>query len=213
MNSLRNFLFNILDKPGSWFTTKGYLKYYKLKEGDVIIDCGAYLGYFTVFAAKKVGKKGKVIAFEPETKNYNFLKKIIDSEKLENVIVIKKALYNEKKELCFKSRFMFSSISNKKNVSKGKKIISTTLDYELERLGIKKVDFIKMDIEGAELEALEGAKNTLKNTSHLAIACYHIRNGKITGKTLKPLLDDIGFKTKIGFISHLTLYASKIQKP
>ena len=49
---------------------KGYLGRYALRSGDTVIDCGAYIGEFTLYAAKAVGPSGKVIAFEPDDKIY-----------------------------------------------------------------------------------------------------------------------------------------------
>ena len=66
-----------------------------------------------------------------------------------------------------------------------------------------------MDIEGAELEALEGSQKALKITRNLAIACYHVRNGKTTEEILKPQLEKLGFQVKISFPFHQTLYATK----
>ncbi|VVB81239.1 Methyltransferase FkbM domain protein [uncultured archaeon] len=183
----------------------GYLKYYRIKKGDIIVDSGAYLGYFTVFAAKKVGDSGKVIAFEPDPVNFEILKKKTAS--LKNVVLIKKALFNKETEQHWNSSFAKSAFGKE-----GYIVNCSTLDKELEKLGIKHVDFLKMDIEGAELEAIEGAKETLKNTDNLAIACYHKRDGKTTGELLQPVLGKMGFDTKIGFFLHKTLYGRKSGK-
>jgi len=57
-----------------------------IKEGDTVIDVGANIGFYTLLFRSIVGKKGRVIAFEPEPKNFSLLKKTIDTNKFENVI-------------------------------------------------------------------------------------------------------------------------------
>ena len=66
----------------------------------------------------------------------------------------------------------------------------------MENLGISKVDLIKMNIEGAEINAIKGAKKTLLNTNHLAISC-HIVEGRNTADIIKPMLEESGFKVKV----------------
>jgi len=61
---------------------KGYELYRKLKLGDVVVDAGAYPGDYAVFAARKVGKAGKVICFEPDSKNRRILRKNLEKEGL-----------------------------------------------------------------------------------------------------------------------------------
>lgn len=200
----------IIDRFGSWLTMVGYLKNYSLKEGDIVVDAGAYYGYFTIFAAKKVGKKGRVIAFEPNPQNCEILRNNVALARLDNVAVIKRALFNKNIEIDLKSDFSRSSVvENKKAQNGGVKIQCALLDDEIKRLGLGKIDFLKMDIEGAEIEVFEGAKESLKNISQLAVACYHKRGGKTTGQILRPLLTRYGFDTKIGFCLHQTLYGSK----
>lgn len=76
------------------------------------------------------------------------------------------------------------------------KIKVDTMDNILKDLKIDKVDFITMDIEGAEIEALEGAKETLRNNDvKLAIASYHKIDGQPTYKTIIPMMEKIGFKS------------------
>ena len=86
------------------------------------------------------------------------------------------------------------------------------LDSELIKLGIKNVDFIKMDIEGAEMETIRGCQNILlRDDVNLAIASYHLVNGKKTCFKVERLLKEMGFKTKTAFPEHLTTYATKNQ--
>jgi 3-dehydroquinate dehydratase len=73
-----------------------------------------------------------------------------------------------------------------------------TLDNILEELGVTRVDFIKMDIEGAEIQALEGMERTLKeNDVRLVIAAYHEVDGKPTWKTIVPWLKQMGFRVRV----------------
>lgn len=72
----------------------------------------------------------------------------------------------------------------------------TTLDNEMKNLGISKVHFIKMNIEGAEVKAIKGAMQTLTNVEHIAISCHTIK-GKSTMGAIEPLLRQSGFKTKV----------------
>lgn len=63
-----------------------------VKEGDTVIDVGAHIGYYTMLAAKIVGKEGKVFAFEPEEKNFNLLRKNKECNNYENIVLEKKAV-------------------------------------------------------------------------------------------------------------------------
>jgi len=186
---------------------KGYELNYKLKKNDVVIDAGAFTGDYTVFAAKKVGERGKVIAFEPDLKNRKILKRNLHHENLKNVIIIPKGLWNKNTSLTLDKSGLHSSLSSK---NQGEKIEVVKLDDELKKLGIEKINFIKMDIEGAEIKAIEGCKGILKNSHpHLAIASYHIINGKTTSIFLEKYLSKLGYNVKSDFPKHLTTYAYK----
>jgi len=71
----------------------------KIKAGDVVIDIGANIGYDTVLFADKVGKKGKVIAIEPDPTNFEILQKNIKENKLFNVVAVQAAVGNENKKM------------------------------------------------------------------------------------------------------------------
>jgi hypothetical protein len=82
-----------------------------------------------------------------------------------------------------------------------------SLDNALTEIGISNINFIKMDIEGAEIEAIKGAKKTLSNNCGLAIASYHIIDGEKTCIQLEKLLSTLGYSVITSFPEHLTTYA------
>jgi len=207
----QTFLFN--ENPHSdLLALDDYERHYNLKKDDVVVDAGAHIGVFTIIASKLVGDEGKVIAFEPDTENYKKLLKNIKLNKLKNVITSKKGLWSKKTKLKFSDEHTnASSIFFDKTVTKNIiEIPVVSLDEELKKLKIKKLDFIKMDIEGAEIEAIKGSKNILKTSSpKIAIASYHLVDGKETCFELEKLFKTLNYKAKTEKANHLTTYASK----
>ncbi len=203
---------------------KGDLGAYNITEGDTIVDCGAYIGIFTIYAAKLAGKNGKVIAFEPDPVNYERTARNLEMNGVHNVILLNKATWSKSGKMKFDNKGLGTStlfLDKSKspiipNPSAAKSVIEVpvvTLDEELRALGIEKVDFIKMDIEGAEIETVKGAKRILaQSDAHLAIASNHIVDGKYTRYALEKLLPEYGYETKTAYPQHMTTYAWK-RKP
>lgn len=190
---------------------RGYLAHYSPKKGDIVIDCGAYIGEFTLYAAKAVGPDGRVIAFEPDPNINKALIANIKLNALDNVTVVNKGLWSRDGVLKFVGdsargySFVFAEGS-----PGAIDVPVVTLDSELARLGVKRVDFIKADIEGAEVEFLKGAANTLRaDKISLAIASYHIVDGRKSHIALEKALALLGFTTSTAHPVHLTTYASK----
>lgn len=179
------------EKPAGFKEIKGYLDKYIPKKGDVVIDCGAYAGYFAVLASKLVGKEGKVIAIEPDIFNRNLLRKNIKANSLNNVIIIDNGLSDKESTI----NWSVGGIISQAGKSKIFKIKTTTFDMLYKKLHLKKIDFIKMDIEGAEISALNGAKNSLKHAKNIAIASYHVVNGKKTCFEVEKILKESKFNT------------------
>jgi FkbM family methyltransferase len=188
----------------------GYLRHYELKPGDVVIDAGGYEGTFAIYAAKVVGKSGKVVAFEPDTENFRKLRENVALNKLENILIINKALWEKDGRLKFNNKHTAgaSFYFNASPYTKETDVV--TLDNELGRLGISRVDFIKMDIEGSELQALKGAEHILKtNRTNLAIASYHIINGEETSTEVENILKGFDYQAVTEFPEHKTTYGCK----
>ena len=180
------------------YILKIYEKRYRVQKGDIVVDAGACFCMNTLKFSKAAGKEGKVVSIEPNESNLIDIRRIIRLHRLKNVVVIPKALWNKKSEMNFycHSSLGSHSLVDKRNVKEIEEIKVDTMDNILKDLKIDKVDFIKMDIEGAEIEALEGAKETLRNNDvKLAIASYHKINGQPTYKTIIPMMEKVGFKS------------------
>ena len=147
----------------------------EIHSGDVVLDIGAHIGYYTLQFANLVGPTGKVYAFEPEPKNFELLKKNVQINKHDNVVLIQK-IVSDKDGIVEFFISKFDSIGNKLFKSNGEhetkeyaiKIESTTLD-EYFKDSKEKIDFIKMDIQGGEGKAILGMKNLLKENKNLKI--------------------------------------------
>ena len=197
-----------------YYPLKGYLKNYDVKKGNCIIDSGAYIGAITIYFARLVGENGKIIAFEPDEFNFNKLLDNIKINNLNNIVPVNNGLWNKNERVKFDSRkdggSMVIKCKSDRIKGKVKSYEFVKLDDKLKKMNINKIDFIKMDVEGAEIEALEGCARTLKNNNvNLAIASYHIRNGEKTYKKVEEFFYKIGYKSKTEFNKHLTTYAFK----
>lgn len=148
---------------------------YRIQENDVILDCGAYDGdTIKEIINKTQGKLKQIIAFEPDVENYNKLKKAINSTLenfKDNIKVFNRAVGDKESIVYFNANSDGSSYISEKGSSKVKSVSIDTF-FKEENLAIPTV--IKMDIEGFEMKALEGAKNIISETSPiLLISVYH----------------------------------------
>lgn len=133
---------------------------------EVFVDCGAYNGDTILqYAAFTDMKYKKIYAFEPDSE---FIIKLKENTKsLKNIEVINKGNWKKDDVLTFKRNGEISHIDDHKGENS---VHVTTIDKAVKDI----VTFIKMDIEGSELEALQGATNTISSyMPKLAICCYH----------------------------------------
>jgi FkbM family methyltransferase len=131
----------------------------QVKKGAVVIDVGANIGYYTVLLAKKVGKLGKVYAFEPDEINFEILEKNIKANNLKNVIAIQAAVSDKNKEsVLYKSKENYGDHKMFGNDEK-EKIMTIKLDDFLKN---EKIDLMKVDTQGWEPAVLEGAKKIIE---------------------------------------------------
>ncbi len=149
-----------------------------LKVGDVVIDGGANQGVFTTAFASHVGPTGRVIAIEPMPYAVDRVKQNAALNAFDPLVhVVQRALSDahETVTLDLSRGVGAASITNDYGGAETTEVETTTIDTLVAEQKLTKVDFIKLDIEGAELKALQGAKNTL-STCRPAI-CMEISVG------------------------------------
>ncbi|RZD43510.1 MAG: hypothetical protein CXT78_08075 [Thaumarchaeota archaeon] len=134
-----------------------------LKKNDVIIDVGAHIGTYSIPIATQIGESGKILAFEPNPKNAMVLRKNIELNKLNNIIVFENAASskNQVVKLTLSNDPMLSMITSSED-EKIVKIECIPLDSLIKKLELKKVDWLKIDAEGSEISILEGSIEILE---------------------------------------------------
>jgi FkbM family methyltransferase len=153
-----------------------------VKPGDVVMDCGANVGVYTRKALNAGAKL--VIAIEPAPENIDVLERNFATEiRQRRVIVYPKGVWDKEDTLIFHEHsddsaadsFVINLERDKKTAhASDKKLPVTTIDHLVAELGLDRVDFIKMDIEGAEVRAVRGARKTIaRDHPRMALAAYH----------------------------------------
>lgn len=152
-----------------WLIIKDYEKWETelvkeiISEGMTVADIGANVGYYSLIAAKLVGNNGKVYAFEPEPENYELLVRNIEINGYTNVVPVNKAVSNE----CGKTKLFINRVSSSRHSFSQNNVTDEAGSVEVEIITLdeffkgEKVDFIKMDVEGAEGLILDGARQIL----------------------------------------------------
>jgi FkbM family methyltransferase len=142
------------------------------KPGDTVLDIGANFGLFTRFLSESVGKDGRVFSFEPTSDMFGVLENNRARLRLENTSVFRTALSNRcgVSEMAIPIRedgslnhYEASLVDTTGGDGKtlAVRVETRTLDDFCDDLGVEKIDFIKCDVEGHEIEVLEGARRTL----------------------------------------------------
>jgi FkbM family methyltransferase len=139
-----------------------------LKEGSTFIDAGANIGFFTILAARLVGPAGRVIAIEMMPDTAVQLRANVERNGLSNVTIVEHALSNHSGEEVVatmpEDQFARASIAGA-TISGGRQVRVRTKTLDDLLAGVtQEIDLIKMDLEGAEAMAIEGAGEVLART-------------------------------------------------
>ena len=175
-----------------------YTASYHPKAGDVVWDVGAHAGMSAFFLSQMVGPDGKVYAFEPDDTNFEYLLRNIELHKLANVTPVKAALSGTTGTATFSmDGSMGAGLSTFQVHSEStyyKEVETLTLKDACGRLG-QIPNYIKADIEGAELELVESSLEFLKiHPINLVFESNHIVNGRLTSESLDPMLVSAGYR-------------------
>ncbi len=178
------------------FTQKNYFKYTTPKKTDIVIDIGAHIGLFTLLAASK---GSKVFSFEPDPSNFEHLLDHLKVNKNLSKLVKAKnyAIWKKKGSIVF-YRYT-SSVSHSiitrpdKSLADKIKVKTITLNDVISDNNINKIDFLKIDCEGAEYDVLSSLHDeNWPLIKHIVMEVHNFGNFKV--KILKQLLENRGFK-------------------
>ena len=168
-----------------------------VKIGSVVIDVGANVGTLSLPLAVRVGKYGKVYSIEASPITFQYLKGNIELNKhIKNIYPLNYAIGEKKGFVDFSN---ISSDDMNRVVQEGKqtqRVPMTTLDFIIKENNINKIRLLKIDIEGYELFALQGAQNTLEITDIVFFESWekHYQNYGYSTKDVIKLLNTKGFE-------------------
>jgi FkbM family methyltransferase len=142
----------------------------ELRRGDVVIDVGANIGYYVLIEASCVGREGKVYAIEPSLRNLKYLLSNILLNSVQDRVIVKWLAIGDRNGVCDieegeapnLDRISLFPFQRREGCAK---IFMKTLDSFIEEEKIRKVDFIRMDVEGFEYRIIKGMKATLQRFS------------------------------------------------
>ena len=172
--------------------------YYKVKYGDIVVEMGAYMGYYTLYLADIVGEMGRVIAIEPMKDNLTFLSKNLEANNIDNVTVVPKGVWNTTGKLTFSRKVddnQSESLVLDSNNKSQTEVEVDKLDNILKSKQVNKIDFMIIQLNGAETNALEGL--TLYKPRNLAIAARYSAEISRASEKIKKILAERNYETKI----------------
>lgn len=176
--------------------------------GAVIYDIGANVGYFSLLAAELAGPQGQVYAFEPLPRNIEFLRKHIKINQIENIEVVEAAVSNRGGEAHFD--LGASSAMGHLAEDGGLQVQMVALDEMLSAGELRPPDYMKVDVEGAEYEALKGARKLLEKYHPVLFIDTHQREAHLP--TIE-LLQELGYEFEILDGKSLTATKELIARP
>jgi FkbM family methyltransferase len=144
---------------GCYETEKSAVLNERLKKGSVVFDIGAQAGYHTLLAARLVEPGGMVYAFEPMPRNIGYLRKHIAMHALSNVVVIEAAVADYNGTARFD--YGFSCMAGHLSEDGALRVPCLRLDQEVFSGRLPMPDVLKIDVEGAELKFLNGARSII----------------------------------------------------
>jgi FkbM family methyltransferase len=182
----------------------------RAQPGDTVIEAGGCYGDTALYFADRVGQGGKVFTFEFVPEHLHLLQRNLElnPRHREQVEVIDQALWDRSGLLLeFSQNGPGSSVRSANGEKNNSNTVgTTTIDHLVDSRNLAKVNFIKMDIEGAELRALQGAERTLRrHRPKLAISIYHAQDDFVTIPTYLCSLD-LDYRL---FIDHFTIHAEE----
>lgn len=181
---------------GTWETDVVDVLREAIREGFVAYDVGAHIGYYALILSKLVGPRGHVVSFEPVPSSFSFLSENIRMNHLTQAEAHNMAVTDRVGILPFNipSDVPFP-VGGSLLETGAVEVLATSID-EFMRDRDKKLDFLKVDAEGAEALVLKGAQNTIQANHPIIMVEIHHFDGEIGHSTVPDLLQSWGYELR-----------------
>lgn len=180
------------------------LIYKTLEKGDVFVDVGANVGYYTLLASSLLGPRGVVISVEPVPETFKVLLRNIKLNGVNNVVAVPKAAWNNfaKLKICIPRKWYgLASVFRGKSLQRDEVTIVDAIPLDSVLGMYSEIKLVKIDVEGAEYQVLKGTRKALKKTRYVIFEFSREKDGII------HLLREEGFKIrKLKFATYVLAY-------
>ena len=176
---------------------------YLIQPGDTVVEVGAYFGYYSMYLSGKVGTDGKVYAIELIPDSYEVLKKNLEANFRGIAHAINIGIDNRIGESNAYSGGRQISSLRKDVVAKYKQdydrvpVKVSTMDNILNQYNLDRIDFMTIQINGTEIEALQGMQRSIQSVKNFAIAAPYGKNGRDNVHLVSNILTENGFEVSI----------------
>jgi FkbM family methyltransferase len=200
--NMRDLVQQTIFLEGAWDPTLSRLIESTLSPGDVFIDVGAHVGYFTLLAARRVTPGGTVISIEPNPFALEQLERNVERSGLSNVLIERTAcgesagvvqLYLHAES----NSSMASLYSGKASRAGAVEVACTTVDDLCRSHGVHRVKLVKIDVEGAELFVLRGMARVMKEMRPVIVVELHPR---LLAEVGTPIHEIEAFLENLGYV-------------
>jgi FkbM family methyltransferase len=184
-------------------TREYWLQHYRPQKGDVVVDVGAGRGEDVLTFSRAVGDTGRVIAVEPHPTSFAILKHFCRLNRLANVTPVNLAVMDKPGAVRmaeWESLWIGNAVDTSNRSTAAIEVCADTLDNICRAQAVGEIAFLKMNIEGAEREALLGATSMMSRVRQICVACHDFRSERGHGEQFRTRAFVHRFLTERGFV-------------
>ena len=183
-------------------------RFVDLKSGDVVIEGGAFIGLYSMLLSEQVGIDGRVISVEAIPENFRILQKNIVHNHIKNVVGINKAIFKEDRKISFfwNGKQLGSLASDVVVNGEELTIDAIKIDSLLKSLNIDTVTHVRLQLNGSEMDGLQGMKETLTCFPKLIVTGRYKKKGVLVNEKVEEFLLPLGYHSE--YLGH-SVYANK----
>lgn len=172
---------------------------YRPQLNDVIVDVGAGRGEDVLAFSREVGPTGKVLAIEAHPRSYDLLRRFCDLNRLRNVIPVHAAIMDTAGTVTIDDGDMWQA-NSVHSAGAGIPVGARTLDDVCSEQRIDRIDFLKINVEGAESNVLRAMRNGAEHVRRICVCCHDFRADRGHGEMYRTREFVTKFLTECGFL-------------